>query len=86
MQLDITAGSMSGKAAAAVYNTLLSGVAFVIDYFRFIVVNTGEPDRQCRSSRGPCLKAYKFDKKKAWLLIQKLTLLKTRNTLKPTTF
>ena len=38
MQLDITAGSMSGKTAAAVYDTLLSVVAFVIDYFSYIEV------------------------------------------------
>ena len=39
MQLDITAGSMSGTPAAAVYDTMLSGVAFVIDYFNYIGVN-----------------------------------------------
>ena len=33
MQLDITAGSVSGTPAAAIYGTMLSGVAFVIDYF-----------------------------------------------------
>ena len=39
MQLDITAGSMSGTlAAAAVYDTMPSGVAFVIDYFNYIDV------------------------------------------------
>ena len=39
MQLDITAGSMSGTpAAAAVYDTILDGVAFVIDYFNYIEV------------------------------------------------
>ena len=39
MQLDITAGSMSGTpAAAAVYDTILSGVGFVIDYFNYIEV------------------------------------------------
>ena len=37
MQLDITAGSMSATpAAAAVYDTMPSGVAFVIDYFNYI--------------------------------------------------
>ena len=38
IQLDITAGSMSRTpaAAAAVYDTMLSGVAFVIDYFNYI--------------------------------------------------
>ena len=36
MHLDITAGSMSGKTAAAVYDTLLSGVEFVIDIFNYI--------------------------------------------------
>ena len=30
--------SMSGTPAAAVYDTLLSGVAFVIDYFNYIEV------------------------------------------------
>ena len=37
MQLDITAGSMSrtSAAAAAVYDTMPSGVAFVIDYFNY---------------------------------------------------
>ena len=35
MRPDITAGSMSGKTAAAVYDTLLSGV---IDYFNYIEV------------------------------------------------
>ena len=38
MQLDITAGSMSGTPAATVYDTILSGVAFVIDYFNHIEV------------------------------------------------
>ena len=38
MQLDITAGSMSGTPAAAVYDTMLSGVAFVIDYFNYVEV------------------------------------------------
>ena len=36
IQLDITAGSMSETPAAAVYDTMLSGVAFVIDYFNYI--------------------------------------------------
>ena len=39
MQLDITAGSMSGTPAAAVYDTMLSVVAFVIDYFNYIEVS-----------------------------------------------
>ena len=53
----------------------------------FIVVYTGEPHRQCRSCRGLCLKAYKFYKKLPNNLATntKLTLLKTLNTLKPTT-
>ena len=38
MQLDITAGSMSGTPAAAVYDTMLSVVAFVINYFNYIEV------------------------------------------------
>ena len=39
MQLDITAGSMSETPpAAAVYDTMPSGVAFVIDYFNYIEV------------------------------------------------
>ena len=38
MQLDITAGSISGTPAAAIYGTMLSGVAFVIDYFNYIEV------------------------------------------------
>ena len=38
MQLDITAGSMSGTPAAAVYNTLLSSAIFVIDYFNYVEV------------------------------------------------
>ena len=38
MQLDITAGSMSGTPAATVYDTMLSDVAFVIDYFNYIEV------------------------------------------------
>ena len=38
MQLDITAGSMSGKTATTVYDTLLRGVAFVIGYFSYIEV------------------------------------------------
>ena len=38
MQLDITAGSTSGKTATTVYDTLLSGVTFVIDYFSYIEV------------------------------------------------
>ena len=38
MQLDITVGSISGTPAAAVYDTMLSGVAFVIDYFNYIEV------------------------------------------------
>ena len=29
---------MGGKTAAAIYDTLLSGVAFVIDYFSYIEV------------------------------------------------
>ena len=37
MQLDTTAGSISGTPAA-VYDTILSGVAFVIDYFNFTEV------------------------------------------------
>ena len=36
MQLDISTGSMSGKTAVAVYDTLLSGVAFVIDIFNYL--------------------------------------------------
>ena len=36
MQLDITTGSMSGTTAAAVYETLLNGLVFVIDYFSYI--------------------------------------------------
>ena len=36
MQLDITTGCMSGVTAACLYDTLLSGVQFVIDYFTFI--------------------------------------------------
>ena len=32
MQLDIKARSISEETAAAVYNTLLSGLTFVIDY------------------------------------------------------
>ena len=36
MQLDITTGCMSGVTAACVYDTLLSGVQVVIDYFTFI--------------------------------------------------
>ena len=36
MQLDITTGSMSGTTAAAVYETLLNGLVFVIDYFNYI--------------------------------------------------
>ena len=39
MQLDITAGSMSGTPAAAVYDIMLSVVAFVIDYFNYIEVS-----------------------------------------------
>ena len=39
MQLDITAGSMSGTPAAAVYDAMLSGVAFVINYFNYINVS-----------------------------------------------
>ena len=35
MQLDITAGSMSRTPATAVYDTMLSGVAIVIDYFSY---------------------------------------------------
>ena len=38
IQLDITAGSMSGTPTAAVYDTMLSVVAFVIDYFNYIEV------------------------------------------------
>ena len=38
MQLDITTGSISRTTAATVYDTLLSGVAFVIDYFNYIEV------------------------------------------------
>ena len=38
MELDITAGSMSGTPEAAVYDTMLSGAAFVIDYFNYIEV------------------------------------------------
>ena len=39
MQLDTTAGSISGTpATAAVYDTILSGVAFVIDYFNYTEV------------------------------------------------
>ena len=38
MELDIAAGSMIGTPAAAVYHTMLSGVAFVIDYFNYIEV------------------------------------------------
>ena len=38
MQLDITAGFMRGTIAAAAYDTLLSGVIFVIDYFNYIEV------------------------------------------------
>ena len=34
----ITAGSMSGTPAAAVYDIMLSGVALVIDYFSYIEV------------------------------------------------
>ena len=37
-QLDITAGSIRGTPAAAVYDTMLSGVVFVIDYFNYIEV------------------------------------------------
>ena len=37
-QLDITAGSMSGTPAAAVYDIMLNGVAFVIDYFNYVEV------------------------------------------------
>ena len=40
MQLDIAAGSMSGTPAAAVYDAMLSGVAFVIDYFIYIKCHT----------------------------------------------
>ena len=36
MQLDITTGSMSGTTAATVYETLLNGLVFVIDYFNYI--------------------------------------------------
>ena len=36
MQLDITLGSMSGVTAGCVYDTLLSGVQFVIDCFKYI--------------------------------------------------
>ena len=39
MQLDTTAGSMSGTPAVAVYDTMLSGAAFVIDYFNYIEVS-----------------------------------------------
>ena len=42
MQLDITAGCMSGTTAAAAYDTLLSGLIFVIDYFTYI----GKPELQ----------------------------------------
>ena len=38
MQLDITAGSMSGAPPVGVYDTMLSVVAFVIDYFNYIEV------------------------------------------------
>ena len=38
MQLDITAGSMSGAPSPAVYHTMLSNVVFVIDYFNYIEV------------------------------------------------
>ena len=38
MKLDITAGSMSGTPAAVVYDTMLSGVAFVIDHFNYTEV------------------------------------------------
>ena len=38
MQLDITADSTSGTPAAAAYHTMLSVVAFVIDYFNYIEV------------------------------------------------
>ena len=38
IQLDITAASMSGTPTAAVYDTMLSVVAFVIDYFNYIEV------------------------------------------------
>ena len=38
MQPNIKAGCMSGAPAAAVYDTMLSGVAFVIDYFNYIEV------------------------------------------------
>ena len=36
MQLDIITGSMSGTTAVAVYETLLNGLVFVIDYFNYI--------------------------------------------------
>ena len=36
MRLDIKAGPMSGTTAAPVYDTLLSGLAFVIYYFNHI--------------------------------------------------
>ena len=36
MQLDLTLGSMSDVTAGCVYHTLLSGVQFVIDYFKYI--------------------------------------------------
>ena len=36
MQLDITTGSMIGTTAAAVYETLLDGLVFIIDYFNYI--------------------------------------------------
>ena len=36
MQLDIAAGSLSGTLAAAVYDAMLSGVVFVIDYLNYI--------------------------------------------------
>ena len=35
MRLDIKAGSMTLATAAAVHDTLLSGLAFVIDYFNY---------------------------------------------------
>ena len=38
IQLDITAGSMSGTPAAVVYDAMLSCVEFVIDYFNCIEV------------------------------------------------
>ena len=39
MQLDITTGSISGTPAAAAYDTMLSVVAFVIDYLNYIEVS-----------------------------------------------